>query len=148
MQYKLDLNPKSKDENNIYASEPWLIDKTLLDFDICPEFDENEDNIRMFVPLDLNKESILRRLDKLIYHYGEVREYNEYEFSTDVDLLVAQIEIYDQVWCKRHNLDQGMHSSEALELVKAFVSRLEEIPDACAERFPFETIDELKEDYL
>ncbi len=40
------------------------------------------------------------------------------------------------------------HSLEAVALVKEFVTHLEEIPDACAERFPFETIDELKQEYL
>jgi hypothetical protein len=29
-----------------------------------------------------------------------------------------------------------------------FVAMLEEIPDGCAERFPFELIDELKEEFL
>ena len=33
-------------------------------------------------------------------------------------------------------------------VAKAFVEELEQIPDACAERFPFELIEELKRDYL
>jgi hypothetical protein len=37
---------------------------------------------------------------------------------------------------------------EAKELVREFVAMLEEIPDGCAERFPFELIDELKEEFL
>ena len=40
------------------------------------------------------------------------------------------------------------HSLEAILLVKEFVARLEEIADACAERFPFETIEELRREYL
>ena len=40
------------------------------------------------------------------------------------------------------------HSAEAIDLVEAFIQRLEEIPDGCAELFPFETIDELREEYL
>jgi hypothetical protein len=43
---------------------------------------------------------------------------------------------------------KGSHSVEAKELVRAFVAMLEEIPDGCAERFPFELIDELKEEFL
>ena len=44
--------------------------------------------------------------------------------------------------------EEGRHSAEAVLLVKDFVSRPEEIPDGCAECFPFETIDELKKEYL
>ena len=35
-----------------------------------------------------------------------------------------------------------------MELVKGFVSKLEEIPDGCSEIFPFNVIDELKQEYL
>ncbi len=48
----------------------------------------------------------------------------------------------------RHMPPNRKHSLEAVALVKEFVTHLEEIPDACAERFPFETIDELKQEYL
>ena len=40
------------------------------------------------------------------------------------------------------------HSSKAVELVRRFVAELEEIPDGCAELFPFELIDELRREYL
>ena len=40
------------------------------------------------------------------------------------------------------------HSSKAVELVRRFVTELEEIPDGCAELFPFELIDELRREYL
>lgn len=35
-----------------------------------------------------------------------------------------------------------------MDLVERFVKELESIPDACAELFPFETIDELTAEYL
>ncbi|WP_044931698.1 hypothetical protein [Oribacterium sp. NK2B42] len=44
--------------------------------------------------------------------------------------------------------EEGKHSSEAVELVREFVKRLEEIPDGCAECFSFETIDEMSREYL
>ena len=106
------------------------------------------DNVRIYIPLDLNKDTIIRRLDSLIYHYGEANEGNELEFRVDVNLLIFQIEIYDQVWYVRHMPKEGRHSKEAIELVEAFVKKLEDIPDGCAECFPFETIDELKREYL
>ena len=90
--------------------------------------------------------------------------------------LISQIEIYDQVWSVRgqwrsrqndhgkgerneltdhgvagseRNGNSGIrrHSAEAIELVKRFVAELEEIPDGCAETFPFEVIEELRGEY-
>ena len=43
---------------------------------------------------------------------------------------------------------EGEHSNEAIALAKEIVARLEEIPDGCAEQFPFETIDKLKQEYF
>lgn len=56
-------------------------------------------------------------------------------------ICIAQIEIYDRVWYIRHMPESGDHSVEGIELVKEFISRLEQIPDGCAERFPFEQIE-------
>ena len=84
----------------------------------------------------------------LFYHYGEANEENESEFRTDVNMLIYQIEIYDQIWFVRHMPKEGRHSREAVELVREFVAKLESIPDGCAECFPFETIEELKKEYL
>lgn len=42
----------------------------------------------------------------------------------------------------------GEHSNEAKELVREIIDRLKEIPDGCAECFPFDTIDELEREYL
>ena len=75
-------------------------------------------------------------------------EENECDFGAEVMLLIAQIEIYDQVWSARHMPPKGEHSREAVELVRGFVSLLEEIPDECSEIFPFNVIDELKQEYL
>ena len=70
--------------------------------------------------------------------------------------LFSQIEIYDQVWFAREGRTRAnsaaseseKHSGKAVELVRRFVSELEEIPDGCAELFPFELIDELRREYL
>ena len=39
------------------------------------------------------------------------------------------------------------HSHKARALVEQVIKELESIPDGCAELFPFELIDELKEEY-
>ncbi len=98
--------------------------------------------------MDLKQEAILRRLDRVIVQYGEAREENEIEFGIDVGMIISQLEIYDQVWFIRHMPKEGKHSQEAKKLVRAIITRLEEIPDGGAECFPFETIDEFKQKYL
>lgn len=153
--HKLEPYPVPKDKDVLYINEPWLIDKSIY-FEtikqqqekIAPE--SEEDNIRIYLPMDLNKNAILRRLRNVIYQYGEATEENESGFSVDVDKLISQIEIYDQVWYVRHmpKDENQRHSNEAKELVKEFVKELGQIPDGGAEMFPFETIDELKEEYL
>lgn len=75
-------------------------------------------------------------------------EENAMDYSYDIDMLISQIEIYDQIWFVRHNPNHGRHSMEAVDLVKEFVKKLEEIQVYDAERFPYDTIDELKKEYL
>lgn len=89
-----------------------------------------EDNIRIYVPLDINKQAVLRRLDWFIMRYSEA---NENDFSFDVNMLLSQVEIYDQIWYVRHMSEGRKHSAEAIDLVKAIIERLKEIPDGCAE---------------
>lgn len=147
--HTLDVYPIPKDKAPLYINEPWLIDRSLLEISNgSAEPEQEHDNIRVYIPLDINKNAILRRLDTMIIHYGEANEKNELDFSIDVDMLVSQIEIYDQIWYVRHMPENGEHSQEAADLVREFIARLEEIPDGCAEIFPFELIDTLREEYL
>ena len=146
--HSLDPYPIPKDKKTLYINEPWLIDKSLLEYPHYREPDEKEDNIRIYLPMDLNKDAILRRLDYIIMVYGEAREDNESDFSIDIGMIISQLEIYDQIWFVRHMPKEGEHSREAKELAAEIVSRLEDIPDGGAECFPFELIDELKEQYL
>ena len=142
--HSLDPYPIPKEKAPLFINEPWLLDRTRFDYAHgIKEPQDKKDNIRVYVPLDLNKETILQRLDMLIARYGEANEKNESDFSMDVDMLISQVEIYDQIWYVRHMPEHGEHSREAIELVKGFVRRLEEIPDGCAEKFPFDTIDQL-----
>lgn len=43
---------------------------------------------------------------------------------------------------------KGEYSREAIEFVTEIIARLEGIADGCVECFPFELIDELKQEYL
>ena len=93
----------------------------------------------------------------IICKYGAATEKNEFRYRSEVDRLVFQIEVYDQVWlarAKNNDFDSCIicdslgHSKEGTDLVKQFVEGLKNIPDGCAERFPFETIIELEMEYL
>ena len=52
------------------------------------------------------------------------------------------------MWFVRHCPKHGRHSTEAIDLVKEFVWILEDIPIDDAVLFPYDTIDELKKEYL
>lgn len=146
--HRLDPYPIPKAKSPLYINEPWLIDDSITE--ILPDTREpesQEDNIRVYIPLDINRKAILRRLETTIARYGEANEENESDFHLDVDKLISQVEIYDQIWYVRHMPPEGKHSREAIGLVKEIIARLEEIPDGCAECFPFETIDTLKNEY-
>lgn len=146
---QLDPYPIPKDSKPLFINAPWLIDATYdnYEYDLVKEDGTEEDNRRVYVPLDLNKSAILRRLDDIIRRYGEASERNELDFESDVRRLLYQVEIYDRVWYVRHMPEEGNHSLEAIDLMREFVKRLEEIPDGCAECFPYEMIDELKAEY-
>ena len=120
--HRLDPYPIPKDKTPLCINEPWLIDKSLLEYPPRREPDEKEDNVRIYVPMDLNRAAILRRLDRVIAHNGEATEENEMEFSVDVGMIVSQVEIYDQVWFVRHVPEKGEHSNEAKELVGKVVT--------------------------
>jgi len=152
--HDIDVYPIPKIKKPRFINEPWLIDGSLLDAHIGMTEEELmlpeavDDNIRLYVPLDINAGAILRRLRWLVCQYGEASEWNESYFSLDVERLVSQIEIYDQIWSLRRMPKEAKHSREAVALVEQFVSILEDIPDEGAECFPFELIDELREEYL
>ena len=153
----LDPYPIPKDKTPVFINEPWIIDEswnrniTEKVKDLRNELkqpDSETDNIRIYVPIDLNKKSILRRLHTVIAKFGDASEKNEFHYSAAVQELIYQIEIYDQIWYVRHWVDGCKHSKEAKELVADFVKVLEQIPDSCAECFPFEEIEYLKKEYL
>ncbi len=145
--HMLDPYPLSKDKSPLYVNEPWLVDKSLLEYPPHREPEEQEDNVRIYVPLDLNREAILRRMEVIIAQYGEANEENEMSFRVDVGIILSQLEVYDQIHYVRHMPEEGEHSTEAIELAKEIVQRLQDIPDGCAERFPFEQIEELQREY-
>ena len=119
--HDLDVYPIPKEKAPMFINEPWLIDDSNYEQAWGhKEPEDAEDNIRVYIPLDINREAI----------------------------LLSQVAIYDQIWYVRHMPEDRRHSKEAVDVIREFVKKLEEIPDGCAEIFPFELIDELKEEFL
>ena len=69
--HKIDVWSVPREETPRFINETHLIDKTLLEMPEEVADMAEEDNIRIFVPLDLNKKAILRRLRCIVNHYGE-----------------------------------------------------------------------------
>ena len=146
---QLDPYPIPKEESPLFINVPWLVDASIdVEYSASTQPEAENDNRRVYIPLDLNKKAILRRLDEIIRRYGSANERNEWDFSLDVRRLLYQAEIYDRIWFVRHMPENGKHSHEGISLIQDFVKYLEEIPDECAECFPFEMIEELKKEYL
>lgn len=142
--HDLDMHPMPKDQAPLFVNEPWIIDGSLLE-GVTGEVNIPDDNIRVYVPLDISKDVILLRLKIIISKYGEANELNEIDFYREVRQLVYQIELYNQVWTARNSID-GMDKVAAL--VEEFVAMLEQISNGSAEHFPCDLIEELKQDYL
>ena len=74
--HTLDIHPIP--EKVLYINEPQLADQTLLNGE-HPHNLENHpnDNIRVYVPLDLSRDAILRRLQDIYDRYGYLTEASE-----------------------------------------------------------------------
>lgn len=140
------LDIKTIPEKVLYINETELADLTVLN-----EYPQNKDasasdNIRVYVPLDLNHDAIIRRLRDIYFRYGDPTEANEFSFRMEVERIIAHLEIYDQVWYVRQGNSGNGHSKYATELVQEIIGILEE-NEGCAELFPYETIEQLRADY-
>jgi len=152
MDHTLDNHP-IPEEQALFINEPWLVDDYMFQYGKWErEPDLAFDNVRIYVPLDLNREAILRRLRLICSRYGDVDRKNESDFSCEVDRLVCQIEIYDQIWKSRHPITREgralKHSAEGVLLVREVIRILQEVGDSGeGETFPYGTIEELEKEY-
>ena len=150
--HTLDIHP-IPERQALYINEPWLVDDYMFQYGKWEkEPDHASDNVRVYVPLDLNREAILRRLRLICSQYGDVDWKNESNFSCEVDQLICQIEIYDQVWISRHPVTKAgrisEHSAEGVELVRDVIRILQEVAEnGDGETFPYDTIEELTKEY-
>ena len=110
-----------------------------------------DDTVRIYVPLDLNADQILSRLQQIYRVMGSPNDMNEMEFSYEVGKIISQLEIYDQVWVARDlenavRIKEHLHSKNGIELAGKIVSVLLE-DEGCAERFPYDVVDKLKMEF-
>ena len=162
MHHKLDIHPIPADvlyvnELSLAGEAPYetkqdvdkaLTGKTRSKGGILPD-----DNVRIYVPMDLNADIIMWRLYSLQNLLGSPTEKNESAYSSGVSMAISQLEIYDQVWVARkledavQKEDGGVrHSRQGIELAKQMVKYLEE-NEGNAECFPYDQIEELREEF-
>ena len=114
MHYNLTYAPSSN-AKPLYLDEQWLIDDTYYEFkNLNPQ--DKSDNVQVFIPLNLNKDQILRRLDRVISEFGAASERNEFAYRRAVEKILTQLEIFDQIWCERMSIEDGKHYSLTTQL--------------------------------
>ena len=110
-----------------------------------------DDTVRIYVPLDLNADQILSRLQQIYRVMGSPNDMNEMEFFYEVGKIISQLEIYDQVWVARDlknavRIEERLHSTKGIELTGKIINILLE-DEGCAESFPYDVVDELKAEF-
>lgn len=162
MHHKLDIHPIPTDV--LYVNE------LSLAGDVCYETKRDkdkaltgrtkstggilpDDNVRIYVPMDLNADIIMFQLYSLRDTLGYSTEKNESAYCSGIRKVISQLEIYDQVWAARkledtvQKEDGGVrHSHQGIELAKQIVKYLEDI-EGTAECFPYDEIQELRESF-
>ena len=162
MRHKLDIHPIP--EKVLYINELSLANPMV--FQTTPEHEKAisgdtisrggvlpDDNVRVYVPMDLNADSIMRQFLALYDALGSPDDNNESLFSAVVTKLISQLEIYDQVWVTRdlaHAVQKAdgevFHSRQGIELAQKIVDFL--LRDkGIAECFPFDEIEKLKKEF-
>ena len=162
MKHKLDCKPIP--ENVLYINELDLADSVPYETNIemekaltgkCKEEGGvlPDDNVRIYVPIDINADAIMRRLHLLFVTMDYPTEDNESAYSFAVRRIISQLEIYDQV-CVTRNFENSVqkelvgvrHSREGIELAKRIADYLEE-NDGTAELFPWDEIEKLRKEF-
>ena len=144
---ELDLADSVPYETNI-EMEKALTGKCKKEGGVLPN-----DNVRIYVPIDINPEAIMWRLDFLFITMDYPTEDNESAYSFAVRRIISQLEIYDQV-CVTRNFENSVqkelggvrHSREGIELARRIADYLEE-NDGIAECFPWDEIEELRKEF-
>ena len=162
MRHKLDLHPVP--DQVLYVNELSLAGN--VPYETVDDYEKaltgkrkkeggilSDDNIRIYVPMDLSADSIMWQLHSLYSLLGFPTENNEFAYCAGVRKVVFQLEIYDQVWTARKaketvqkESDGERHSLQGIKLAKQIVKYLED-NEGTAELFPYEEIEDLREEF-
>ena len=131
MKHKLDCKPIP--ENVLYINELDLADsvpyetkedtekaltgKRKKEGGVLPN-----DNVRIYVPIDINADAIMRRLHLLFVTMDYPTEDNESAYSFAVRRIISQLEIYDQV-CVTRNFENSVAYSRISDFLRAKSTR-------------------------
>lgn len=144
--HSLDIKPIP--EAVLYINEVHLADVTAFDdhLERVKSDGRQADNIRVYIPLDINAEAIMRRIYDICYRYGAVEERNESSVAVEVGQVISQLEIYNQVWHMRGDDAGNGHSQKATDIVKEIIQYLMD-NEGYAEQYPYDVVEELCEEY-
>jgi len=133
MHHNLDIHP-IPDKPHFFINELDLADTcihpNMETYDQMKQALENPspEVIRVYIPLDLSPQLIMERMHEL----EQPRKYYMGEFLTKLDILVRQLEIYDQILTAR-NMSEAVktenghfHSKEGIELAERMLAYLDE----------------------
>ena len=76
--HPLDVWPIPREEKPLFINEPWLVDDSIY-FEMAKQMkaarepEDQPDNRRVYIPLDLNKAAFLRRLDHVLDKYPDIK---------------------------------------------------------------------------
>ncbi len=160
-----DIDNKPIPERVLYVNDPLITTiaepySTVSDLQIAKSAKNKaeggilpNDTIRVYAPMDLNHSSILQELYAVYDLLGSPNEDNEMDFFFLINKIIQKLEIYDQIWVvrdlknticmKKSNI---VHSQQGMALVKEIIAYLEK-DEGLANTFPFEIIDQLKEEW-
>ncbi len=124
--------------------------KTISEGGVLPD-----DNVRVYVPLDISEESILHELRTLYHTLGDPDDDNEFSFTNGMRKIYRKLDIYDEAMMERypeqivHCKDESGevdHSVQVIRIVEKMIQIMEE-NEGCAEMFPYDAIDTLRDEY-
>lgn len=145
--HKITNIPTTANEPAVFVNEPVLTDSAIETESDLPE--DVPGNIRIYVPIDINYFSIIRKLSTVIHRYGnKVTFDNETRFVCEVEQVLSLVEIYNQIMCERNHTESDIYCAEVLEMIQHIINRLEEIENIDSECFPFDMLHRLKKKYF
>lgn len=103
-----------------------------------------DDNVRIYVPMDLNADFLLWRLHSLYESLGFPDEGNESAYQEAVGQLISLLQVYDAAQAEKEQA-RG-HSRKGKRLASEMIRCMEE-HEGTAEHFPYEEMGMLGAEY-